>query len=302
MKTIQTSFPTLATAIGVPEVWLKREDLHHFGSHKGRSIPYMIDHYWHKEQKTTFVISSSGNAALAAALYVQHHNKNNPNKQITLQILVGGKIPAEKLARLQALTDTHITLQQVENPRQTAFQIDARGEATLLRQSTNDLALPGYAELAKELAAIPNLQAIFIPTSSGTTAQGLAHAFAHLEQKPQIHIVQTQAVHPIADSFRQPLCPTNAKTIPDPDTSLAGAIVDKVAPRKTSVTEAVLQSNGSGWIVSDQEIVFAQKIIKDTTGIEVSTNSALSVAGLQQAVSYGGKKFTGAVVCLITGA
>lgn len=302
MKTIQTSFPTLATAIGVPEVWLKREDLHHFGSHKGRSIPYMIDHYWHKEQKTTFVISSSGNAALAAALYVQHHNKNNPDKQITLQILVGGKIPTEKLARLQTLTDARITLQQVENPRQTAFQIDARGEATLLRQSTNDLALPGYAELAKELAAIPNLQAIFIPTSSGTTAQGLAHAFAHLEQKPQIHIVQTQAVHPIADSFQQPLCPTNAKTIPDPDTSLASAIVDKVAPRKTSVTEVVLQSNGSGWIVSDQEIVFAQKTVKDTTNIEVSTNSALSVAGLQQAVSSGGKKFTGAVVCLITGA
>lgn len=301
MKTPQSSFPELATALRVPEIWLKREDLHHLGSHKGRSIPFMIDHYWHKEQKTSFVISSSGNAALAAALHVQHHNTNNPDKKIFLKIFLGNKISAEKLSKLTELADEYITIEQVANSRQAAFQVDSKGEAKLLRQSTDDLALKGYQELAEELNHIPNLQAIFIPTSSGTTAQALAEAFQKLEQKPQIHLVQTQAVHPIADSFQDPLCPTNGVFVPDPDTSIASAIVDKIANRKFSVVDAVLKSNGSGWIATDSEIEFAQKIVKDTINFDISPNSALAIAGLNKALLTG-KKFTGAIVCLITGA
>ncbi len=300
MKTPQTPVPELATALGVPELWLKREDLHHFGSHKGRSIPYMIDHYWHKEQVTKFVISSSGNAALAAARYVQHHNLNNPDAQITLQIFIGPKIPAEKETLIRALTDQNITVEQVENPRQAAFQVDAKGEAKLIRQSTDDLALKGYAELAAELNHIPNLQAIFIPTSSGTTAQALAEAFQTLDQKPQIHIVQTQAVHPIADAFKTVMCPTHGAYMPDPDTSIAGAIVDKIAQRKFAVINVVQKSNGSGWIVTDNEIIGAQKLVKEKIDLEISPNSALAIAGIALATQTR-QKFSGAIVALITG-
>ena len=301
MKTPQVSFPELATALGVSELWLKREDLHHFGSHKGRSIPFMIDHYWHKENIFNFVISSSGNAALAGALHVQHHNENNPDKKITLKIFVGNKIPAEKLQKLTELVDEHITIEQVANPRQAAFQIDASGTAKLIRQSTDDLALKGYKELAEELNHIPNLQAIFIPTSSGTTAQALGEAFQHLEQKPQIHIVQTKAVHPIADSFQSVMCPTHGKYVADPESSIAGAIVDKIANRKFPVVDAILKSNGKGWIVTDSEIEFAQKTVKDTINLDISPNSALAIAGISEA-KLSGHQFSGAIVALITGA
>ena len=300
MKTPQSSFPELATALGVPELWLKREDLHHFGSHKGRSIPFMIDHYWHKEKLTSFVISSSGNAALAAALHVQHHNTNNPDQLISLKIFVGNKIPAEKLNKLAKIADEQISLEQVDNPRQTAFQVDASGRAKLLRQSTDDLALKGYQELAEELNHIPNLQAIFIPTSSGTTAQALGEAFQNLEQKPQIHIVQTKAVHPIADSFQTVMCPTNGKFVEDPTTSIAGAIVDKVANRKFPVVDAVLKSGGSGWIASDEQVRAAIELVKTKAAIDISPNSALSVAGVAESQLFG-RKFTGTVVCLVTG-
>lgn len=300
MKTPQSSFPELAIALGVPELWLKREDLHHFGSHKGRSIPFMIDHYWHKEGLLNFVISSSGNAALAAALHVKHHNTNNPDKLISLKIFVGNKIPIEKLSKLTELADEQIILEQVANPRQTAFQVDSKGEAKLLRQSTDDLALKGYQELAEELNHIPDLQAIFIPTSSGTTAQALGEFFQTLEQKPEIHIVQTKAVHPIADSFQNVMCPTHGKFVEDPETSVAGAIVDKIANRKFPVVEAIVSSQGKGWIVTDEQIKAAIAIVKEKANIDISANSALSIAGLSEAI-MNGKKFTGAVVCLITG-
>ena len=58
MKTPQFPYSKLAQSIGVSEVYLKREDLDHYGSHKGRSIPVMIEIYEKKHnikiQKTYY--------------------------------------------------------------------------------------------------------------------------------------------------------------------------------------------------------------------------------------------------------
>ena len=100
MKTPQLPFPKLSEAIGIPnEVWLKREDLHKYGSHKGRSIPLMIMEYA-KLGVTNFIISSSGNAALAAAQAIDTYNRNHQTT-LSLVILVGENIDAKKLNLLK---------------------------------------------------------------------------------------------------------------------------------------------------------------------------------------------------------
>lgn len=295
MKTPQQPYPDLAKAIGVPELYLKREDLHKYGSHKGRSIPLMIKKYA-KEGITNFVISSSGNAALAAIHATIAHNQNNPGKEITLKIFIGKKIDENKLrnliSKIERSEDQKIKIEQVDNPKQTAFQLEKEGQAKFLRQSTDDLALEGYYELADELNKIPDLSAIFIPTSSGTTAQALGIAFQQLSQKPQIHIVQTTACHPIAEVF------DTEKIEKTPST--AGAIVDQIARRKEKVIEMIKNSGGSGWIVHNEEINSAMKTVSQLAHINISSNSALSVAGLQKAVKNGWK-WTGVVLCIITG-
>lgn len=293
MKTKQQQYPALAKAIGVPTLYLKREDEHKYGSHKGRSIPLMIKRTV-KDGIRRFTISSSGNAALAAIRSVVAHNQNNPNKQITLQVFVGQHIPANKLERLQKeLTDNAITLEQVDRPKQRAFQAGQDDDVYLLRQSTDDLALEGYAELATDLLKIDDLAAVFVPTSSGTTAQGVGETFLLKTAPAQIHIVQTTACHPIAAA----LGATGETT----ERSIAGAIVDNVAHRKEAVVSVVKQTKGAGWIVSDEEIKAATTLVKETTGINISYNSALSVAGVQKAVANGWT-CNGAVVCLICGA
>ncbi|MBT3539291.1 PLP-dependent lyase/thiolase [Candidatus Parcubacteria bacterium] len=312
MKTIQQSFPELNRALGC-EVYLKREDQHKYGSHKGRSIPFLIKKYFKGERKkfedgtddigptyNEFVISSSGNAALSAIHAVQAHNRNNPEK-ISLRVFIGLRIDPKKLKMLTAIIeDPKVTLEQVEKPKQTAFQLEKENDSIkFLRQSTDDNALLGYYELADELNRIPNLQAIFIPTSSGTTAQALGEAFETIEpsvwggeQHPQIHVIQTTACHPIA----QDLDTGVEKT----DTSIAGAIVDKVAHRKEHVLEVIKKTSGSGWIVTDEEIKQAQDLVKDACKIATSPNAALSVAGLMKALRND-FKYDGVVVCLLTG-
>ena len=113
MKTPQLPHPKLAEGLGLPnELWLKREDLHHYGSHKGRSIPLMISEY-RKQGVSNFIISSSGNAALAAIMAVQKANKNNKGEPLKLTVLVGKNINTEKLKKISsdAIHDTRITIQ-----------------------------------------------------------------------------------------------------------------------------------------------------------------------------------------------
>lgn len=293
MKTPQQSYPELAHALGIPEIYLKREDLHTYGSHKGRSIPLMVKLHA-KAGQNAFAISSSGNAALAAILAIQNHNRNNPHNPVTLRIFIGKNIDAEKKQRLiSEITDSSaITIEQVERPKQTVFQLEKEGNIVSLRQSTDDTALQGYTELAQELDKIEQLQAIFIPTSSGTTAQGLGAAFKVLKNKPQIHIVQTDACHPIAQEFDTTFSPTKI--------SLAGAIVDMVAHRKKEVVKIVQESQGSGWIISDTELKEIRDMVKKHTGLSLSYNSLLSIAGLKKAISHG-YQFEHSVVCLIGG-
>ncbi len=296
MKTIQRPEPELSQALGTTEVWLKREDEHPYGSHKGRSIPLMVKEYRKRDSLHNFVISSSGNAATAAALAVQKHNQNNPGDVLTLKIFVGPHVDERKLHRLRLFEDGEsITIEQVENPKQQAFLMDQSGDAKNLRQSTDELALRGYFDLAVELSKIPNLQAIFIPTSSGTTAQALGETFEKLEVHPQIHIVQTETCHPIAVEFD-----TRFENKAADSTSLASAIVDQVGHRKIQVVDTIKKTSGSGWIVSDAQVEDAIAITKKTAGITISSNSALSVAGLKKAVDIGWK-FPGAVACIITG-
>jgi threonine dehydratase len=283
METEQTQYTELAQLLNVPSLVLKREDLHKFGSHKGRSIPFMIDKY--SKDYSNFVISSSGNAALAAIRYINELNNN-----YTLKVFVGKNIDPEKLDILKnEINNKNITIEQVDRPKQSAFQVDKEGKAKILRQSTDDTALDGYKSLANELMEIKNLKAVFIPTSSGTTAEALGK---FLPPEIQIHIVQTSTCHPIAEEFDKDFTTENQ--------SVAGAIVDKIAHRRNNLIEIIKNSNGFGWVVNDDEIQKAINIVKEKTDIDISPNSALSIAGLQKAVNKEWK-FIGTVVCLITG-
>ena len=299
MTTPQQNYPDLASAVGVSSLYLKREDLHPYGSHKGRSIPVMIDHYI-KERKRHFAISSSGNAALAAALYIKKLNENATERTI-LEILVGNKITEKKLAKLTDLSDFNISVMRFERPLQSLTQKTADGSIQSLRQSTDDVALVGYESLAEELEEIKDLQAVFMATSSGTTAQALAEYFLYKgerekgrkgERPVEIHIVQTTSCHPMALEFIDSL------TSEEP--SSADAIVDMTAHRKNTLIPLIKKTNGSGWIATNEEIKTAQELIEKHAKIEVSPNGALGLAGLMQAV-FTGREWKGAVVCVIGG-
>ena len=292
LPTPQQNNKTLAKHLSVPNLFIKREDLHPYTSHKGRAIPFMIEHHITKDTVREFTISSTGNAALAAIMFVQKYNTQNTKTPITLTVYVGKKIPEKKYEKLlQEISDTHIHLFQVERPKKTAFQKGQEEGVAFLRQSTNPTALTGYNSLAEELDTIPHLGAIFIATSSGTTAQALGEWFLEKQKDVQIHIVQTTACSPMANRFDTNYTQTS--------TSLANCIGDVVAHRKEAVINVIKKTEGFGWVVGDTIITEAQQLLSKNN-IKTTPNGALSVAGLIKAKKQGWETKK-SVVCIISG-
>ena len=291
MITKQEEQEKLAEALGLKNTLIfKREDLHPYGSHKGRSIPPMIDTYM-EQGINHFAISSSGNAALAAAIYIQKINSEK-NKNVKLDILVGQHISTKKLQKLNSFESENIKVTAHDRPIQTLFSITKDPEIRALRQSTDDISLLGYGELAKELLEIKDLKAVFIGTSSGTTAQALSEYFNSKNREVEVHIVQTSSCHPIVDNFIED------QTIDE--LSIADAIVDQTAFRKDKLTKLINENGGNGWVATNEQIKIAQELCLKYTDISISTNSALSIAGLMQAI-YTSKTWNGSVVCMICG-
>ena len=285
-------YPELAKVLGLSDLYFKREDLHKYASHKGRSLPLMIKNYYEKGDRK-FAISSSGNAAIASALYITEINQTNPEKT-KLDIFVGKNINPQKLNKLkeiEARDSDNIRVLIKERPLQALNQAIEEGFRSL-RQSTDDIALLGYEELAKEICSIKNAGAVFIGTSSGTTAQALAEYFIKQKSTIQIHAVQTSSCHPISDQFEN-YDGVNEKSIAD-------AIVAQTTERLTGLVNLINKTGGYSWTATNDEINSAKELVLQNTKLNISNNSALSIVGAMQAV-YRNWQIEGSVICIICG-
>ena len=154
-------------------------------------------------------------------------------------------------------------------------------DAVYLRGSLDDTATIGFQTISYELAnEAPDADAFFIPCSSGTSSVGIYNGYKDLKS-PSIHIIQTTKIHPIASQFD--------REFKKSEKSISSAISDRVAKRKDQVINIIKKTNGFGWVISDEEIKNAQVILKSLCNIETSTDSALSLAGLQKALKSGYK-------------
>lgn len=230
------------TPVGkIENIYFKCEYLNPSGSVKDRGISYQVEKLLEQDIKSA-VISSSGNAAISAALYCN-------NAGIKLQVFVSPKINHSKLKTLE---ESGCNIEKTVKPISAAIKYAKENHAMNLRQSTDPNAAFGYEAIAYELERqISKIDAIFLPISSGTTLVGIASGFQRIGYFPSFHIVQTEAIHPLSALFDQ-----NFRKKKE---SLADAIVAKFTPREDEILEIIKKSNGFGWVISDQEMIAARK-------------------------------------------
>lgn len=292
-------------SIGIENIKFKREDLNPTGSHKDRSLLYQISSHFQNGSRS-FVIASSGNSLISAAYIL----KDSP--ELTMKVFLSKKISTRKLQRLSKILGQRVlepndsTSQQSFNrisitftskPLSEAIQFANKTESVLLRGSTDPYALQGFKTIAYELAEqAAQAKEIFIPTSSATTAYGIHLGYKDLLAQgtitkiPALHIVQSEAVNPIARDFD--------KVFNREKTSLIDSIVDRVAHRKAEILDAIKATEGSGWVVNDQECLKIQDML-NRNGINTSIEGAMTVAAVKKAIEN--KHPINDPICIITG-
>ena len=261
---------------GGPIIAIKDENLNPNGSFKDRSVAYQMS--MHVENGVrSFVISSSGNAGIAALAYGKLAG-------VAVRVYVGENVNPKKMAKMAALLggdkntiskdspELKLEVLQTAQPKSDAFKFAQESGRLNLRGSNDDFAIAGFKTIAYELAEqYPKMDAVFVPCSSGTSAYAICLAFEEMGMKIPVYICQTQNVCPIASEF-------------DPqtriaDASIADAIVDRVANRKPQLLEKLVSCGGGGFVIGNAELQeTADKIAP--YGFGFSYNSLLGFAGL----------------------
>ncbi|MBI4226592.1 PLP-dependent lyase/thiolase, partial [Candidatus Roizmanbacteria bacterium] len=227
------------------------------------------------------VISSSGNAAISAAYYCKRAD-------VDLDIFVSPNILKQKLDKLkEEKSQIYIT----SRPIKEAHEFSLKTGAFNLRQSKDKFALSGYGKISEELITQqPEIDAIFIPVSSGSILVGIGRGFKKLGKIPALHAIQTEAINPIASQFDHDFTPISK--------SLADAIVARVTPLENEIIEFIRLTEGGGWVVSDSEILKAHDYLTNHNFTSSYEGGAM-LAGFWKAERKGIKYKN--PVCLLTG-
>lgn len=253
--------PALARDLGLDELHLKREDLCPVGSHKGRSLSLLVSTLAGGQA----VISSSGNAALAAAAYCALAH-------VRLLALVSPRTPRSKLARLAA---SGATVVASSRPVALLHHAVAAWGMPDLRASTSPLGSSAYRGIAAELGEAGTPGSIFAFASSGATLLGIAEGMSALGQGPHpIHPVETFP----GGEVTRPWYRRDATNPPvKGDQSAIGELGTRRSRLAPALRREVRLSRGRGWRVGWPEIV-RTKEIAEARGVRTSWEGIAALA------------------------
>lgn len=260
-------------------LYFKCEFTNPTGSVKDRGFCFQLAKTKEQGFKKT-VLSSSGNAAISASAYCKIHN-------IDLTVFVSKHINPQKLAAI----DKNTIVVKTDKPVSSAFKESQKSKTRLLRQSTDPFGCFGYRTISFELIeSLPQIDAVFIPVSSGTILKGVYEGFSQFKHYPAIHAVQTTKIHPIAEKFDVDFKPEKQ--------SLADAIVAKYLPLEDEVINIIKKTKGSAWMISNNTMrIYKRKL--DLFKLNCSYEGAAVLAAYYKAAEHGFVYKN--PVCLLTG-
>lgn len=175
-----TDAPALAAELGLRRLWIKREDQNPSHSHKDRGLLYQVAAH-RRAGASSFVLSSSGNAAVAAARACSAHGSQ------LIAFVHPGTAPA-KLGRLLLSSSVVVETLRPSNFARYANRVFGLPD---LRGTRDPLACRGYRSLAAEIVEeAPEADSVLTFNSSGISMEGLLDGFELLGRTPRPFAVQ----------------------------------------------------------------------------------------------------------------
>jgi threonine synthase len=278
-KTPLVKASRLGKTLGYNNLWVKNDGLNPSGSLKDRAS-FLIVAEANRLQENKIVTASTGNAASALAAVCAAAGK---------QAIIFAPASAPK-AKLTQILQYGATLHPVAGTYDDAVKLSLEyttKEGGLNRNTAyHPLTIEGKKTVGLEIFAQNNFQipdAILVPVGDGVIISGVYKAFYDLQQAklinklPRIICVQAKtsaAIHNyiVSGKYRNA---TKPNTIADS--------ISVAAPSNAYMAkQAVEKSKGFSIIVTDNEILRAQKLLASTTGIFAEPAAAATVAGLKK--------------------
>jgi threonine dehydratase len=309
-----TFFPTLDEAVGT-RVLVKDETANVAGSHKGRHLfgvlllLRVLELLGH-DVPGGLVIASCGNAAVAAAVMARAGGRH-------LTAFVPPDAPASVRERLAGLGAAVMACPRDGRPgdpchRRLRQAVAGGAIAFTCQGPDNGFAIEGASAIAWEVAeARPaGVDRAVVQVGGGALATALVRGFASL---PVFDTVQTTAAHPLERAVRRmdEDRVTAAEAAQhrslymwpweDPPVSVARGILDDETYDWREPAEAMRSTGGSALVVGEDDLVEANRLARQATGIDVDETGTAGLAGLLVLARRGQVAAGSEVLVLFTG-
>ncbi len=283
--------PNLEKEIGVGELYLKLEGCNPTGSFKDRGMVMAVAKAM-EEGSRAVMCASTGNTSASAAAYAAY------NSLKCYIIIPGGKIALGKLAQAIIYGARIIALQgNFDVALKMVVDLTKKHPVTLVN-SLNPYRIEGQKtasfEIIESIGGAPDYLFIPVGNAGNITAywKGFveAHKLGRAGARPKMMGFQAEGAAPIVRGY----------PIEKPETVATAIRIGNPASWQKAVA-ARDESGGVIGMVSDEEILAAQRLIASRAGIFGEPASAASVAGLLKMARGGLDLSQKKVVCIITG-
>ncbi|MBW6440800.1 pyridoxal-phosphate dependent enzyme [Patescibacteria group bacterium] len=261
-----------------------REDKNETESLKGRSLAFQVA-LAKQNGKKELVISTSGNAGIAAAAYCE-------KAKIKLYIFISPETERAKIAQMQKHNPIII---KSKKAIRLANYLSARYKIENLRPSANESSIEGFKSIAFEIfEKLGEIDALFTYVTSGSSFVGIGRAYKFLHEigeiktMPKLFAVQSGEISSISEEFEK---------INQQENSRAGKLGVKNTRRKNEILQFIKQSGGRGIYIKENEFDKSKKILEKNNIYTSAEGCANFAASLRE----GKKNKLNKIVCILSG-
>jgi len=296
----------LAREFGMKRLWLKDETRNPTSSFKDRPMSVGVSKAVEFGAKVV-VTASSGNAAIALAAY-------SAKAEIECYAFVPAGVPSPKLAQLsiygahvmrakpKGIGDPSYKLMRMAHERYGWHPVPSCGVFNPYHPEGSKTM--SY-EICEQLGwRVPDW--VVVPTGAGTLLSGNAKGYLEfkrlgfINRMPRLAAIQAEGCAPIVKAFKKGTPPYKISTWKNPRT-VAGGLVDPYPWDADTAIPAIKTSKGTAEVVSDEEILAAEKLLAETEGIFAEPSGAAGLAGLKKLLNVGLVDRSDVVVVEVTG-
>ncbi|WP_456467790.1 threonine synthase [Archaeoglobus sp.] len=288
----------LEKEIGVRRVYVKHEGLNPSGSFKDRGMTVGVTKAIELGKKAV-ACASTGNTSASMAMYAAKAGIN------AYVLLPAGKVALGKVAQALMHGAKVIGIKGNFDDALRIVREVCGKEGLYLLNSVNPFRPEGQKTIAFEIAdeiGVPDR--VVLPVGNAGNISAIYKGFRELyelgiiDAMPKMTGIQAEGAAPIYRALKERR--DYIEPVENPETvATAIRIGNPVNARKA--LRAIYDTGGVAEIVSDGEIIEAQKLLAAKEGIGVEPASAASVAGLRKLADRGMIDPDETIVCVVTG-